>query len=323
MFTQLIARLKHLPGKHNQASHGHKGPAGSASRAAYTAARAGGASHREALDKGKLASQQIREQMRTERRAQVEARRAERAANPKPKQATSPRTETPIDTRPLISVDTAQKHNNRIMSLKNNLALAEKDKAFALAQLPKIEAQYAGDTSDLAVYKLKQARLNVASAQERIDRANQGIARFSQTPPEGRAYTTANNPEIKAYAEQMGIPDHEGFVFTDQWKGEIKSLAAQGFRKPKEAPKAETPQTMRARQLVDEGHRMWEGGDKQRVYINDPRIRNLSRGGIYYDVKTGTWHQQEPMYSGSNTQRRRQQEEWNAIVSEYQQRYMK
>lgn len=142
------------------------------------------------------------------------------------------RDETPTDTRPVIDVATAQKHNGRIMNLKNNLALAEKDKAFALAELPKVEAKYAGDTSDLAVFNLKRAQSNVASAQERIDRANQGIAKFSREKPEGRAYTTADNPEIRAYAERMGIPDHEGFVFTDQWKGEIQLLAKQGFRKP-------------------------------------------------------------------------------------------
>lgn len=74
----LTARLKHMPGKHDQSSHGRPGRVGSAFRGAYSAARAGGASHVEARNQAKTAAEQVRETMRGEKRA-------ERIANPKPK----------------------------------------------------------------------------------------------------------------------------------------------------------------------------------------------------------------------------------------------
>ena len=74
----IIARLKHLPGKHDQSSHGKPGRVGSAFRGAYSAARAGGASHVEARNQAKAAAEQVRQTIRDEKRA-------DRIANPKPK----------------------------------------------------------------------------------------------------------------------------------------------------------------------------------------------------------------------------------------------
>ena len=59
---------KHLPGKHDQSSHGHRGAVGGAFRAAYTAARAEGKPHNEAWNAGKHAAEGVREQMRVEKR---------------------------------------------------------------------------------------------------------------------------------------------------------------------------------------------------------------------------------------------------------------
>lgn len=83
---------KHLPGKHDQSAHGKPGRVGSAFRGAYSAARAGGASHVEARNQAKTAAEQVREQMRAERREQA-------AANPKPKRTAPPRAETPGTTK--------------------------------------------------------------------------------------------------------------------------------------------------------------------------------------------------------------------------------
>jgi hypothetical protein len=69
---------KHLPGKHDQSAHGKPGRVGSAFRGAYSAARAGGASHVEARNQAKSAAEQVRETIRAEKRA-------DRIANPKPK----------------------------------------------------------------------------------------------------------------------------------------------------------------------------------------------------------------------------------------------
>lgn len=93
---------KHLPGKHNQADHGRKGPAGSAGRAAYTAARSGGASHREALDAGKRASSEVRQAEQQQRNVNRAAQLRERAnrLSPQP-QATT--TTTPA--KPLAQQD--------------------------------------------------------------------------------------------------------------------------------------------------------------------------------------------------------------------------
>ena len=74
----LTARLKHLPGKHDQSTHGKPGRVGSAFRGAYSAARAGGASHVEARNQAKTAAEQVRQTMRGEKREQV----AKRAAQP-------------------------------------------------------------------------------------------------------------------------------------------------------------------------------------------------------------------------------------------------
>jgi hypothetical protein len=71
--------IKHLPGKHNQADHGRKGPAGTASRSAYTTARAAGASHREALDAGKRASGEVRQAEQQQRNVSRAAQLRERA----------------------------------------------------------------------------------------------------------------------------------------------------------------------------------------------------------------------------------------------------
>jgi hypothetical protein len=83
----LTARLKHMPGKHDQSAHGKPGRVGSAFRGAYSAARAGGASHVEARNQAKSAAEQVRETIRAEKRA-------ERIANPKPKRIAPPRAET-------------------------------------------------------------------------------------------------------------------------------------------------------------------------------------------------------------------------------------
>ena len=87
----IIARLKHLPGKHDQSSHGRKGPAGSAGRAAYTAARSGGASHREALDAGKRASGEVRQAEQQQRSVNRAAQLRDRAnrLNPQPQANTA------------------------------------------------------------------------------------------------------------------------------------------------------------------------------------------------------------------------------------------
>ena len=82
--------LKHMPGKHNQSSHGHRGAVGGAFRSAYTAARAGGKTHSEAWNAGKHAAEGVREQMRVEKRAQA-------AANPKPKRTTQPEAAAPAE----------------------------------------------------------------------------------------------------------------------------------------------------------------------------------------------------------------------------------
>ena len=94
--------IKHLPGKHDQSAHGRKGPAGSAGRAAYTAARSGGASHREALDAGKRASGEVRQAEQQQRNVNRAAQLRERAnrLNPQP-QATT--TTTPV--KPLAQQD--------------------------------------------------------------------------------------------------------------------------------------------------------------------------------------------------------------------------
>ena len=87
MFTVLIERLKHLPGKHDQSSHGKPGRVGTAFRGAYRAARDEGKTHREAHDTAKTAAEQVRQTIRDERRA-------EREANPKPKRVAPPRVQT-------------------------------------------------------------------------------------------------------------------------------------------------------------------------------------------------------------------------------------
>lgn len=58
---------KHLPGKHDQSSHGRKGRAGQAFRAAYVSARADGKTHHQALQEGKQASAAVRDAARAER----------------------------------------------------------------------------------------------------------------------------------------------------------------------------------------------------------------------------------------------------------------
>ena len=80
--------LKHMPGKHSQSAHGRRGAVGGAFRSAYTAARAGGKTHSEAWNAGKTAAEGVREQMRVEKRAQA-------AANPKPKRTTQPAASAP------------------------------------------------------------------------------------------------------------------------------------------------------------------------------------------------------------------------------------
>ena len=82
---------KHLPGKHNQADHGRKGPAGSAGRAAYIAARSGGASHREALDAGKRATGEVRQAEQQQRSVNRAAQLRDRAnrLNPQPQANTA------------------------------------------------------------------------------------------------------------------------------------------------------------------------------------------------------------------------------------------
>jgi hypothetical protein len=88
MFDVLTARLKHLPGRHDQSAHGRPGRVGTAFRGAYSAARAEGKNHREARDAAKTAAEQVREQMRAERREQL-------AANPKPKRVMPARVTPP------------------------------------------------------------------------------------------------------------------------------------------------------------------------------------------------------------------------------------
>jgi hypothetical protein len=92
MFNALIERLKHLPGRHDQSSHGRPGRVGSAFRGAYSAARAGGATHREAWNQAKTAAEQVRETIRAEKRADL-------IANPKPKRVMPARV-TPPPTTP-------------------------------------------------------------------------------------------------------------------------------------------------------------------------------------------------------------------------------
>jgi hypothetical protein len=101
--TMTSSTIKHLPGKHDQSGHGRKGPAGSAGRAAYTAARSGGASHREALDAGKRASGEVRQAEQQQRNINRAAQLRERAnrLNPQPQATTT--TTTPA--KPLAQQD--------------------------------------------------------------------------------------------------------------------------------------------------------------------------------------------------------------------------
>jgi len=85
MYELLIERLKHLPGRHDQSTHGRPGRVGSAFRSAYSAARAEGKTHREAHDAAKTAAEQVRQTIRNEKRVARDEKRAEQAANPKPK----------------------------------------------------------------------------------------------------------------------------------------------------------------------------------------------------------------------------------------------
>ena len=81
----LLIALKH--GSHNQASHGRRGRAGRAGKAAYSSARAGGASHGEALAAQKQTTAAERTKEKQERseartaRLQTQAQRARQAAN--------------------------------------------------------------------------------------------------------------------------------------------------------------------------------------------------------------------------------------------------
>ena len=84
----LLERLKHLPGKHDQSSHGRRGRAGTAFRSAYMAARAEGKTHSEAWNHAKTAAEKEREAMRVEKRAAEQA-------NPKPKRAQQPQSKRP------------------------------------------------------------------------------------------------------------------------------------------------------------------------------------------------------------------------------------
>lgn len=93
------ATLKHLPSKHDQSGHGRKGPAGSASRGAYTAARAAGSSHREALDAGKRASGEVRQVEQQQRNVSRAAQLRERANR------LSPQAETATPAKPLAQQD--------------------------------------------------------------------------------------------------------------------------------------------------------------------------------------------------------------------------
>ena len=86
---RMTIALKHLPGKHNQADHGRKGPAGTASRSAYTTARAAGASHREALDAGKRASGEVRQAEQQQRNVSRAAQLRERANRLSPQAETT------------------------------------------------------------------------------------------------------------------------------------------------------------------------------------------------------------------------------------------
>jgi hypothetical protein len=98
--TTKATTTKHLPGKHNQADHGRKGPAGTASRSAYTTARAAGASHREALDAGKRASGEVRQAEQQQRNVSRAAQLRERANRLSPQAET---TTTPA--KPLAQQD--------------------------------------------------------------------------------------------------------------------------------------------------------------------------------------------------------------------------
>jgi hypothetical protein len=166
-------------------------------------------------------------------RIQDEMNRTNRIPKRAENRATPPRAETPAtpaNTRPPVDAPIAKKHNERLILNQNNLVKAQNDLAFAQAQLQKAQAQYGNDTSEKGAYYLKKAQGDVGNAQERVDRANQFIAKLTTTPPEGQARTTAD-PEIRAFAESRGIPDHAGFVFTEDWKSEIIQLAAHGLRK--------------------------------------------------------------------------------------------
>jgi hypothetical protein len=299
MYELLIERLKHLPGRHDQSTHGRPGRVGTAFRGAYSAARAEGKTHVEARNQAKTAAEQVRQTIRNERRA-------EREANPKPKRIAPSRAETPTTPpQPPIDASTAEKHNKRLIIAQNNLVKAQSDLAFAQAQLQKAQAQYGNDTSEKGVYYLKKAQGDVGMAQERVDRTKQVIASSTATPPEGRAYTTAD-PEIRAFAESRGIPDHAGLVFTDNWKSEIIQLAAHGLRKPtpegqrdmdkriaelrktqEETRRAEIPKTVAQsshpmRELAKAGNwKEWEKNGAQRMYMPAPYG---SQKSLYYDV---------------------------------------
>jgi hypothetical protein len=100
LLDQYILSLKHLPGGHDQRSHGRSTGRRQAYRSAYRKVRDSGGSIQEARTAALEASQQELQKKLESRRAERDARRAERAANRKVKPPVVQPEETP--TVPLV-----------------------------------------------------------------------------------------------------------------------------------------------------------------------------------------------------------------------------
>ena len=149
----LTARLKHMPGKHDQSSHGKPGRVGSAFRGAYSAARAGGASHVEARNQAKTAAEQVRQTIRGEKREQVAKRAVVRTPTTP---TTSPRAETASPKPKQSNEDTAA----RLTKSLENVTKAHEELKAELRQTEKIK-----DPSE----RLRQQDIARAKYQKAID----------------------------------------------------------------------------------------------------------------------------------------------------------
>lgn len=177
MFDALIERLKHLPGRHDQSSHGRPGRVGSAFRGAYSAARAGGATHREAWNQAKTAAEQVREQMRAEKRADL-------IANPKPKRV-MPAKVTPPPATPTTPTTPATPASLRDRSVDEIATEFEKN----LNVTPGV--------SSITSRVTGAASLEVTKAEVRLRFAKQAEAQLLSDAFRGKPFTEAQIQKIR------------------------------------------------------------------------------------------------------------------------------